>query len=84
KLGVGKELNCAMSNLRDGIENKEDMKRRSGYMNADRAKVRGYDEGAQKGENMMNGRGKVELNKGRIEEGLSDVEEGEEDVDGVE
>ncbi|WP_222137928.1 hypothetical protein, partial [Staphylococcus epidermidis] len=41
KLGGGKEINCGMSNLRDGIENKEEMKGRSGYMKGDGSKVRG-------------------------------------------
>ena len=43
KLAVAKELNSAMSNLRDGIQNKEDIKRSSAYINADPAKVTAYD-----------------------------------------
>ena len=36
---AAKEINSAMSNLRDGIQNKEDIKRSSAYINADPTKV---------------------------------------------
>lgn len=39
KLAAAKEINSAMSNLRDGIQNKEDIKRSSAYINADPTKV---------------------------------------------
>ena len=39
-----------MSNLRDGIQNKEDIKRSSAYINADPAKVATYDQALQNAE----------------------------------
>ena len=83
KLAVAKELNSAMSNLRDGIQNKEDIKRSSAYINADPAKVTAYDQALQNAENIINATPNVELNKATIEQALSRVQQAQQDLDGV-
>ncbi len=83
KLAVAKELNSAMSNLRDGIQNKEDIKRSSAYINADPAKVTAYDQALQNAENIINATPNVELNKATIEQALTHVQQAQQDLDGV-
>lgn len=83
KLAVAKELNSAMSNLRDGIQNKEDIKRSSAYINADPAKVATYDQALQNAENIINATPNVELNKATIEKALTHVQQAQQDLDGV-
>ena len=68
KLAAAKEINSAMSNLRDGIQNKEDIKRSSAYINADPTKVTAYDQALQNAENIINATPNVELNKATIEQ----------------
>ena len=63
KLAAAKEINSAMSNLRDGIQNKEDIKRSSAYINADPTKVTAYDQALQNAENIINATPNVEFNK---------------------
>ena len=83
KLAVAKELNSAMSNLRDGIQNKEDIKRSSAYINADPVKVTAYDQALQNAENIINATPNVELNKATIEQALTRVQQAQQDLDGV-
>ena len=71
-----------MSNLRDGIQNKEDIKHSSAYINADPAKVATYDQ-AQNAENIINATPNVELNKATIEQALTHVQQAQQDLDGV-
>ncbi len=83
KLAAAKEINSAMSNLRDGIQNKEDIKRSSAYINADPTKVTAYDQALQNAENIINATPNVELNKATIEQALSRVQQAQQDLDGV-
>lgn len=83
KLATAKEINSAMSNLRDGIQNKEDIKRSSAYINADPTKVTAYDQALQNAENIINATPNVELNKATIEQALSRVQQAQQDLDGV-
>ncbi|OMG44986.1 hypothetical protein BK140_34685, partial [Paenibacillus macerans] len=83
KLHTDKEINSAMSNLRDGIQNKEDIKRSSAYINADPTKVTAYDQALQNAENIINATPNVELNKATIEQALSRVQQAQQDLDGV-
>lgn len=83
KLAAAKEINSAMSNLRDGIQNKEGIKRSSAYINADPTKVTAYDQALQNAENIINATPNVELNKATIEQALSRVQQAQQDLDGV-
>ena len=71
-----------MSNLRDGIQNKEDIKRSSAYINADPTKVTATIKHyrTQKISSMPPN---VELNKATIEQALSRVQQAQQDLDGV-
>lgn len=83
KLAAAKEINSAMSNLRDGIQNKEDIKRSSAYINADPTKVTAYNQALQNAENIINATPNVVLNKATIEQALSRVQQAQQDLDGV-
>lgn len=83
KLAVAKELNSAMSNLRDGIQNKEDIKHSSAYINADQLKLQLTIEALQNAENIINATPNVELNKATIEQALTHVQQAQQDLDGV-
>ena len=83
KVSCSQKLNSAMSNLRDGIQNKEDIKHSSAYINADPAKVATYDQALQNAENIINATPNVELNKATIEQALTHVQQAQQDLDGV-
>lgn len=83
-LAAAKELNAAMKALRDGINNKGEVKRSSAYINADPTKISAYDQALQNAENIINATPQVELNKDKIQQALTRVQQTQHALDGVE
>ena len=83
KLAAAKELNNAMKTLRDGIHNKDDIKRSSAYVNADPTKISAYDQALQNAENIINATPQAELNRSTIEQALTRVQQAQNALDGV-
>lgn len=52
-----------MKALRDGINNKDEVRHSSAYINADPTKISAYDQALQNAENIINAAPQVELNK---------------------
>ncbi|WP_422124956.1 DUF1542 domain-containing protein [Staphylococcus caprae] len=84
KLAKAKELNDAMKALRDGIQNKDELKQSSAYINADPTKKSAYDEALQNAENIISATPQPELNKAIIDDALSRVQRAQNELDGAE
>lgn len=82
-LASAKELNAAMKALRDGINDKDEVKRSSAYINADPTKISAYDQALQNAENIINATPQVELNKDKIQQALTRVQQTQQALDGV-
>ena len=70
-----------MKTLRDGIHNKDDIKRSSAYVNADPTKISAYDQALQNAENIINATPQAELNRSTIEQALTRVQQAQNALD---
>lgn len=72
-----------MKALRDGINNKDEVRHSSAYINADPTKISAYDQALQNAENIINAAPQVELNKDKIQQALTRVQQTQQALDGV-